>query len=434
MRKLLSVLLIAALLLSSFAVMASAEENQPEKNIRIYTNRSESHVAYTLWQNLVARYQAEVNPNFHAEFETVSNLDQYKEKLKLYIAGNDLPEVFQIDKGPIAMELASQGKLVDIDAELTRLGLVDKLNAGCRKYVEFDDGAGLYIFPESRYGNTIFYWKDKFEAAGITEQPKTWTEFMDVCAKLKDNGEIPFAITGKASWNPLHLMYLPSFTVNGNAWIQTAKKGETKFADEPTAWDSANMLAEMAKNKYFPAGFENIEYTDIMNGFIAGQYAMAWAQSLYIPRMEEAYAEGKLGFFVLPRNDKYPDIEQAATLAIQTGISWSFNLEKYDDEMKRFFEFVMNNYTEESYKLALFSPFDEELPDGLSQMMQDYYAEMAKQTICWVNWDDACDPITCQLMDDIVKELAAGMITAEEFINMLDESVQENGVSYFAGN
>lgn len=432
MKRAISILLLLALVCTIIFANGSTESSatsSQQRVIRIYTNRSQSHVAYNLWQNLANRYQKEVNPNVKFEFETVANLDQYKDKLKLYIAGNNLPDIFQIDKGPIAMELAAADKLVDIDAELRRIGMVDDLDKGCRKYVEFDNG-DLYIFPESRYGNTIFYWKDKFEKAGIVSEPQTYSEFLEVCQKLKDNGEIPFAITGKASWNPLHLMYLPSFSVTGNAWINSAKKGATTFGDEQVVWDSVNFLEAMVKNDYFPNGFTNMEYTDVMNGFLGGQYAMAWAQSLYIPQMEKAYEEGKLGFMKIPKNENF-DGDQLATIAIQAGISWSFNKEKYDDTLQDFFEFVMKNYTEESYKLGIFSPFNAELPEGTSKMTQDYYAEMKKQTVCWVNWDDACDPITCQTMDDAVKEFVAGIISGEEFVKLLDESVKENGIEYF---
>ena len=407
----------------------SSKTDSKQRTIRIYTNRSEAHVAYTLWKTLAERYQEEVNPNVKFEFETVSNLDQYKDKLKLYIAGNELPDVFQIDKGPLAMELASKGKLVDIDAELRRIGMIDDLDEGCRKYVEFDNGQ-LYIFPESRYGNTIFYWKDKFQAAGITEEPKTYSEFLDACEKLKAAGEVPFALTGKASWNPLHLMCLPSFSVTGNKWINDARSGKVAFADISVVWDSVNFLEAMVKNGYFPKGFQNMDYTDVMNGFLGGQYAMAWAQSLYIPKMEQAYAEGKLGFLQIPMNENY-DGDQLATMAIQSGISWCFNQEKYDETLRDFFEFVMKNYTEESYKIGLFSPFNSDLPNGVSQMTLDYYTEMKKQTICWINWDDACDPVTCQTMDDLIKEFVSGIISAKEFVNLIDESVQENGIDYF---
>lgn len=424
---LMVVVLAAAMLFAAGAGESSS--GSADNVVRIYTNRTESHVAYQLWKNLVARYQAEVDPDFKAEFETVANLDQYKDKLKLYIAGDDLPDIFQIDTGPIAQELAAMDKLVDIEAELRRLGMYDDLDVGCREYVAFDNG-DLYIFPESRYGNTIFYWKDKFEAAGITEMPENYTEFLEACEKLKQNGEIPLAITGKASWNPLHVMYLPSFAATGSKWIDTAKKGETTFAGEPVVWDSVNWLQALVDNDYLPPGFQNMEYTDIMNGFLGGQYAMAWAQSLYIPQMDKAYEEGRLGFMLIPENENY-DGPRLATIAIQTGISWAFNKDKFDERMQDFFDFVMEHYTEESYKLGIFSPFNSEIPETASQMMKDFYAEMVKQTICWINWDDHCDPVTCQAMDDMVKEFVSGMITAEEFVTLLDESVQEYGVPYF---
>ena len=39
----------------------------------------------------------------------------------------------------------------------------------------------------------VFYNKDLFEAAGVTEEPKTWAEFLDACQKLKDSGVGPIA-------------------------------------------------------------------------------------------------------------------------------------------------------------------------------------------------------------------------------------------------
>ena len=64
--------------------------------------------------------------------------------------------------------------------------------------------------------------------------------------------------------------------------------------------------------------------------------------------------------------------------------------------------------------------------------MKDYYEIMKQQTISWSNWDDNCDPVTGQLMDDLVKQLAAGMITPEDFLTQLDESAATNGADYFS--
>lgn len=162
LRKRLGVLLCMALIGTGILVGCGAKEDEePKKVIRVYSNRTESHVAYQILQDIIQQYQKEVNPNFSAEFETEPNLDQYKNKLKLYIGGDELPDLFQIDRGPIAEELTKQNKLVNMDEQLEKAGLTDSLNAGCRGYVENDDGS-LYIMPEARYGNTFFYWKDQF--------------------------------------------------------------------------------------------------------------------------------------------------------------------------------------------------------------------------------------------------------------------------------
>ena len=42
----------------------------------------------------------------------------------------------------------------------------------------------------------VFYDKDSFETAGITAEPKTWSEFLDACQKLKDSGVGPIAQDG----------------------------------------------------------------------------------------------------------------------------------------------------------------------------------------------------------------------------------------------
>lgn len=59
----------------------------------------------------------------------------------------------------------------------TLLDLAENLGGGSIKHVPYQP----FIF-------TVMYNKDLFDAAGITASPKTWDEFLDVCAKLKASG------------------------------------------------------------------------------------------------------------------------------------------------------------------------------------------------------------------------------------------------------
>ncbi len=51
----------------------------------------------------------------------------------------------------------------------------------------------LVCIPYQPYTSGVFYSKAAFDKAGITAEPKTWTEFLDVCEKLKAAGYTPLA-------------------------------------------------------------------------------------------------------------------------------------------------------------------------------------------------------------------------------------------------
>lgn len=52
----------------------------------------------------------------------------------------------------------------------------------------FADGGKVHNVPYQPSTFVVMYNKDLFEAADIGATPTTWDEFLDVCAKLKDNG------------------------------------------------------------------------------------------------------------------------------------------------------------------------------------------------------------------------------------------------------
>lgn len=51
----------------------------------------------------------------------------------------------------------------------------------------------LTCIPYQPYTSGVFYTQSAFDAAGITEEPQTWDEFLEVCQKLKDAGYTPLA-------------------------------------------------------------------------------------------------------------------------------------------------------------------------------------------------------------------------------------------------
>ena len=46
----------------------------------------------------------------------------------------------------------------------------------------------------------MFYNKSVFSKAGINTMPRTWDEFLSLCAKLKSRGITPIALGSKNRW------------------------------------------------------------------------------------------------------------------------------------------------------------------------------------------------------------------------------------------
>ena len=112
------------------------------------------------------------------------------------------------------------------------------LMAACR-----DAGGGtLKTIPYQPNVFAFFYNKDLFEQAGITEEPKTWDEFKDVCQKLKDAGIQPFNYSDKDNYHFEHLMSALALKAYGTSIADD-------LASDKEAYNGEKMVAIYQKMK-----------------------------------------------------------------------------------------------------------------------------------------------------------------------------------------
>lgn len=107
----------------------------------------------------------------------------------------------------------------------------------------------------------MFYNKDQFEAAGITAEPKTWDEFLDVCEQLKSAGFTPlsvddgYVVLSFASYlgrlKGLDFIDQLISDPSGELWDDPAVVEAAEAMQE--LWDKGYMSVNAAFNKY-PAG------------------------------------------------------------------------------------------------------------------------------------------------------------------------------------
>jgi glucose/mannose transport system substrate-binding protein len=132
--------------------------------------------------------------------KVISGGNEAKAVLQDRLEAGDPPDAFQtnafeLKRGFIA---ASPGLLQPLDDVFESQGLVDDLAPEALADVTVD-GHYMAVPVNIHRENGLFYNKSVFADNGL-EPPATMADFMDVCAKLKDAGVTPLAISTSQGW------------------------------------------------------------------------------------------------------------------------------------------------------------------------------------------------------------------------------------------
>lgn len=157
----------------------------------------------SMFKELIAKYEEE-NPNVKINMDCILN-DQYKEKIRMIVSTDEVPDIFSSWSGSFAQEMIDSGNVMDLTSVFEEDTAWADTIADVSKGPFTFDGKMMAI-PWSQDGKAFFYNKRIFEENNI-EVPKTWNEFTDVLDKLKAAGyETPIVEGLKDSWTILHYL------------------------------------------------------------------------------------------------------------------------------------------------------------------------------------------------------------------------------------
>jgi ABC-type glycerol-3-phosphate transport system substrate-binding protein len=163
----------------------------------------------------------------------------------------------------------------------------------------------VYIPPtNSQIIPMVFYNKTLFARAGVTAPPKTWSQFMAVCAKLKAAGITPIELGGGdpfAASMPLTGILSADVLGKDPNWIQERFQGKVKFTDADVE-AAATKYRTMAKDGYFEDGALGVKYADSITNFTAGKAAMYMMGSWFLGAVPKDHA-ADFGAFLTPTED-----------------------------------------------------------------------------------------------------------------------------------
>ena len=333
-----------------------------------------------------------------------------------------MPDIIDIDADPYCQELVDAGYLVDVKEFLQDEGLYDRFYPTALRYQEFTDGS-MYTLPLEYHVEMIWYNKDIFKENGV-EVPKTMDEWLGVCRTLKDNGITPISVDGIDRWPVQRYIAMMPFRMTGNEYIISLRDGKASMGDE-TGRQAVEFLQEIGQ--YFNEGFGATDYATAQSMFLDGKSAMYYIGDWEQAAMLEAYNAGKVDYFYLPTAEGAKT--GANEFCVNSGIGMAFNTQTFDAKTKDFIKYVIENYGKIYAGRMQMSPIKTELPEDIQ--FTDLYLrireDMEKTGENFLKpWDTYLDVDANTVMQDNMLLLAAGDMTVDDFIKIVDDAIASN--------
>lgn len=201
-------------------------------------------------------------------------------------------------------DLIDQGLVADLT------DLWDKHKAdysqGIRDAFTFD--GKVYGLPYSIEYWGIWYNIDVFKKYNLSV-PKTWDEFLNVCATLKQNGVTPMEQTVQGRWPTFILFEEMVARQNPDLYVDLCE-GRAKYTD-PGIKQAFTVWADLINKGYFTDPSTDL-FADAPRLFNSGEVAMVPCGSWYFTVLTSGgVPESKCGFFVMP-----PPVASVGNVAI----------------------------------------------------------------------------------------------------------------------
>ncbi|MBS5522791.1 MAG: extracellular solute-binding protein [Clostridiales bacterium] len=225
---------------------------------------------------------------------------------------------------------------VDFEADLedmaTAAGYADFSNSVLTDQVRSWAGSLKAIYYQP-YTSGVFYNKDLFEQAGISEEPQTWDEFMDACQKLVDAGIEPLAL------DSAYAMYMYGYQlaryIGQDAVKELVKEGG--WSSNEGAKKAAQDMIDAINAGYFESGAPG-EYPESENQMGLTLNVAAIVMASYVCNEIETNTSAGInwGMFNYPSVEGGKDANTVANVGAQ-----AFAIPSYSENQQEAFDLIM---------------------------------------------------------------------------------------------
>lgn len=365
-------------------------------------------------------YEA-MHPEIKFEITSAQN-QEYKEKIKIVVGGDDTPDIFFSWVGDFTERFIREDLILDLTPymEADQQWKDSLIESQIEQYINKD--GMLYGIP-FRLDCKLFFYNSKIFEENNIEVPKTWDEFMAACETLKAAGITPIAYGNQEPWSASHYIgTLNQIFVPDDVRAKDYDPASGEFTDPgyvEALEHYQSLLPYMTEN---PNGVK----PDMgRTNFVMEMAAMYYAELIEIPYIKQDNPDMKFGMF------NFPKVEGAkGNQDILTGVPEGFVVSsktQYPDECVEFLKWFLGKEvgTQQCQEIGWFNAA-KGTTEGLTDtaLLDGYQAVMdAKAMSAWL--DNALYSTVCDEYLTTVSDLTNGDITPEEAMAKIQVKAKE---------
>lgn len=357
--------------------------------------------------------------------------DPYKAKLQTAIGSPNAPDIFYNWGGGNLKGYVDAGQVADLTGALDGAPEVKDKFIPSVLDVATIDGKVYGIPMQGVQPVSFFYNKSVMEAAGITEFPTTYAEFLEMIGTLKAAGVQPIALAGSQGWT--ELMYLEYFVdrLGGPEVFQAIVDGEEGAWQDPAIVRAMELVVELVDAGAFGSNYAAVNYDN--NGtqalLTSGKAAMELMGAWHVTALNDSFPEfieaDTLGWA------DFPVVEegQGDPANIVGNPSNFYSVSARSSDIEAATEFLLEQMPSDEYVQGMISvgqvPPIKGLEDQVAVGEFGEYNEYAYTTVLDApaftqSWDQALPADISQTMLTNIQQVFNKQMTPQEFADAME--------------
>ena len=352
--------------------------------------------------------------------------ESFKAKLPTMLQSNDRPDIFYSWGGGVMYDQARAGFLRDVSSVVPD-SYLDTVSAAA---------ADAFTFEGQRVGlplqvSQVAWWynKELMNQAGIdVSQIKMWDDLLGAVKQIKAAGITPICMGGKDKWQ-VHFVWTHLHIRNGGKglFLESLNNGGW---DRPEYIRSGEQMLELVALEPFQKGWLAATWPDQAGFFGDGKCAMAlmgnWMYGAQASNSAsgEGLADDNMGMFNMPMTNGGIG-DSGDTLGGING--WLFSSTASDAAVELMMHYVSLDIQKEDASNGAYIPIVKGADGSLTNpFLQQVAKNISNSEYHQIFYDQFLGADIGRVVNDVSTDLAAGIISAEEATQAVQEAWEFN--------